>query len=62
MLNRHLRLAAIDSHPAAGVPRPRQVRIEHEGAFDEGGGGVQVADHKGERMGAPRERDRVIRA
>jgi hypothetical protein len=62
VLYRHLRLAAKDPYLAAGVPRPRQVRIEHEGAIDQGDGRIDVADHKGERMGAPRESDRVIRA
>ena len=62
VLDRYVRLTEQDSHPAADVPRPRQVRIEHESAIDEGGAAVEVADDIAERMTAPRERDRVILA
>jgi hypothetical protein len=48
-----------DSYPTAGVSRSRQVRIEHESAIDKGGGFVKVADDIGERIRAPRERDRI---
>src|SRR5258708_4909214 len=62
MLNRHLRLAQPDSHPAAVEPRPRQVRIEYESPFDEGSAAVEVASDMGKRVTACRQRDRIILA
>lgn len=48
--------------PAASVPCPSQVWIEHEGTILECHGIIQSADHVGKGMSAARQRDGIIRA
>src|SRR4051812_38198111 len=61
-LNRQIRLAEIDPHPAAEMPRLSQTWIEEEGSIDESGASVNVMDNIGKRKPSSGERDRVIPA
>ena len=62
MLDRNFRLAQIDSHPAAKMPRLGQVRIELESAIDEGHADFDVMDNICKRKATPSKRNRVIPA
>src|SRR5262245_27985448 len=62
MLDRSLRLAQIDFHPAAKMPGLGQVRVELEGAIDEGGADFDIMDNIRKRKASPSERNRIIPA
>src|SRR5262249_53749206 len=62
VLDRAFRLAQIDSHPAAKMPRLGQVRIELEGPIDKGGSDFDVMDNICECKAPPGERNRIIPA
>ena len=62
VLDRNFRLAEINPHPAAKMPRLGQVRIELEGPIDEGGADFDVMNNICKRKPSSSERDRVIPA
>src|SRR5262245_796876 len=62
MLDRSLRLAQIDFHPAATIPGLRPARVELDGVNDGGGAGFDVMDSIRKRNASPSERNRIIPA
>ena len=62
MLNREVRLAAVESEQAAENPCSRQIWIEQERAISESDRAIEVADQKAKRMRPSRERDGIILA
>src|SRR6478735_888479 len=62
VLDRGLRFAAKCFQQRAGEPCPCEVRIEHKGSFDVGGGAVEVADDEHKRSPGRTKSHRVVPA
>src|SRR5262249_5479923 len=60
MLDRYFRLAEINSHPTAKMPRLGELRLGLEGPIDESRADFAVVDNIGKRKSSPSQRDRVI--